>query len=217
MYSVQNNRRRQALAAGAIALVFALACRGANGHAEADPNAGARAVALARVHTCAACHGAEGVSSAQIFPNLAGQQKDYTIAQLTALRDHTRRDRDAKAYMWGMAAGLNDAAIEQLALYYAAKPPAVVAKAASEDVASGETIYRQGDADRGVLACVSCHGEAAEGLGAAPRLAGQKRDYLSAQLDAFSSGERRAPAMNLVAKAMTPRQRRAVAAYLSSM
>src|SRR5215469_4897883 len=71
---------------------------------------------------CQNCHGPGGNSVSPTFPRLNGQQADYIAAQLKAFRDHTRADPHAQAYMWGMAAALDDALIAELAKYYAAQP-----------------------------------------------------------------------------------------------
>ena len=70
------------------------------------------------VHVCSSCHGPDGRSSSPTFPRLAGQQKDYIVAQLQAFRDKTRADPHAQTYMWGMAARLSDATIDGIATYY---------------------------------------------------------------------------------------------------
>jgi cytochrome c553 len=172
--------------------------------------------AVAKLHTCAACHGEKGVSQAEIFPNLAGQQKDYIVTQLTAFRDHTRRDRDAKAYMWGLAARLDPATMQTYAAYYAEQAPARPRVGSKAEIAAGKIIYESGFADRGVLACASCHGEKGEGAAEIPRLAGQHKDYLVVQLEAFASGARDNGAMNLIAKGMSRAEITAVAIYIDS-
>ncbi len=172
--------------------------------------------AAAKLHTCAACHGPQGVSRAEIFPNLAGQQKDYIVAQLTAFRDRTRQDRDAKAYMSGFAAHLDPVTMQDFAAYYAAQKPARPAAGDNAEIAAGEAIYKTGVADRGVLACAACHGERGEGNAEIPRLAGQHRDYLMVQLKAFASGARENGAMGLIAKGMTLADIKAVASYMAS-
>ena len=64
--------------------------------------------------TCAACHGGEGISPTDIWPNLAGQKEQYLVAQLKAYRDGTREN----AQMSPMAANLSDEDIANLAAYY---------------------------------------------------------------------------------------------------
>jgi cytochrome c553 len=176
-----------------------------------------QAEAAEKLHQCASCHGDAGVSSAEIFPNLAGQQKDYLAAQLTAFREHTRKDRDAQSYMWGMARGLSDATIQVLAADYAAKPPALAAASKKIDIPAGEAIFKNGVAAKGVLACVSCHGAKGEGNAVIPALAGQHKDYLVVQLEALASGARDNAIMHPIAKGMTPKEMKAVASYLASL
>jgi cytochrome c553 len=157
------------------------------------------------------------VSSADLYPSLAGQQEAYLVARLTAFREHTRKDREAKSHMWGMAKGLSDGAIKIIAAHYAAKPPAGPSEAAKAEVVAGKAIFENGVASHGVLACVSCHGAKAEGNAVIPRLAGQHADYLRIQLRAYASGSRENAAMNLVAKALTPEEIKAATAYVSSL
>ena len=64
--------------------------------------------------TCAACHGANGISGNDLWPNLAGQKQGYLAAQLKAFRDGARNN----PVMSPMAAGLADADIADLAAYY---------------------------------------------------------------------------------------------------
>ena len=64
--------------------------------------------------TCAACHGANGISPNDMWPNLAGQKEGYLKAQLKAFRDGQR----SNPMMAPMAAPLSDADIDDLAAYY---------------------------------------------------------------------------------------------------
>ena len=66
---------------------------------------------------CAACHGATGVSSNPLWPNLAGQQEIYLAKQIKAFRDGDRKD----PLMAPMVAALSDDDIANLAAYYAAQ------------------------------------------------------------------------------------------------
>jgi cytochrome c553 len=79
-------------------------------------------------------------------------------------------------------------------------------------------IARQGN-DRGAPACVSCHGPDLLGNPAleSPRLAGLSAPYLETQLDAFANGTRKNTIMLPVATALSPAERHALAAYLSSL
>src|SRR6516165_7622067 len=105
------------------ALVLA-ACGGATQATQATQTPGEPPPDIAGiVHVCSSCHGPGGHSISSTFPRLAGQQKDYLVAQLTAFRDHKRADPHAQTYMWGMAGRLSNPEIKALATYYAAQPP----------------------------------------------------------------------------------------------
>lgn len=166
---------------------------------------------------CSTCHGAHGISTSPMFPNLAGQQADYLENQLKGFRDKSRADPHAQAFMWGMAAQLTDSLITQIAEYYASLPPAKGKKAGAEETAAGEKIFKNGIPAEHVPACYSCHGPRAEGNGIFPRLAGQHRSYLERQLAAFMSNSRFNAIMHENAKNLTALQISQVAAYLSSL
>jgi cytochrome c553 len=76
--------------------------------------AGDAAAGKAKAAVCAGCHGANGISMAPIYPNLAGQKEAYLAAQLKAFRDGSR----ANAIMAPMAKPLSDADIDNLAAYF---------------------------------------------------------------------------------------------------
>jgi len=76
--------------------------------------AGDAAAGKAKSATCAGCHGPEGVSLNDLWPNLAGQKEGYLMAQIKAFRDGQR----SNPMMSPMAAPLSDADIADLAAYY---------------------------------------------------------------------------------------------------
>jgi cytochrome c553 len=65
---------------------------------------------------CAGCHGPDGISTNPLWPNLAGQNAEYTAKQLRAYRDGTRSDLNMNSLM----KPFSDADIEALAAHYAA-------------------------------------------------------------------------------------------------
>lgn len=180
----------------------------------AAPPAAAPVDVSGAIHVCSSCHGPGGRSVSSTFPRLAGQQKDYLVAQLRAFRDHTRADPHAKTYMWGMAARLSDAVIDGIADYYSRQPAVPGAPDASADAAAGRKIFDEGIAAQGVPACKSCHGDHAEGNAVIPRLAGQHRAYIEAQLAAFASKARANEIMHETSKSLTEAQIRDVAAFV---
>ncbi len=75
----------------------------------------------AKVSTvCAACHGVNGVSVSDGIPNLAAQRSGYIEAQLTALKDGTRKN----AIMNAIASQLSATDIANVAAYFASLPGA---------------------------------------------------------------------------------------------
>lgn len=64
---------------------------------------------------CVACHGADGISPVDLYPNLRGQGNIYLEKQLKDFRDGRRID----PIMNANAASLDDATIKALANYYA--------------------------------------------------------------------------------------------------
>jgi cytochrome c553 len=67
--------------------------------------------------------------------------------------------------------------------------------------------------------CVGCHGARGEGNPAAggPRIAAQSRYYIAKQLDDYAAGRRQDPAMEAMAKLLSPEDRAAHAAYYSQL
>ena len=76
--------------------------------------AGDAAAGKAKSMTCAACHGADGHSPNDLWPNLAGQKEGYIAKQLKAFRDGNRQD----PMMAPMAKNLSDDDIANLAAYF---------------------------------------------------------------------------------------------------
>lgn len=94
----------------ALLACFLLTTGGVSALAGGDADAG-----KAKAETCAACHGSDGHGTNPAYPVLAGQHASYLEHALRAYRDGGR----ANAVMAGMAAGLSDEEIENLAAYYA--------------------------------------------------------------------------------------------------
>jgi cytochrome c553 len=65
---------------------------------------------------CRACHGANGVSTNPSWPNLVGQSKAYLVSALKRYSSGARKN----AIMAGIAKGLSDAELDNVAAYYAA-------------------------------------------------------------------------------------------------
>lgn len=168
------------------------------------------------VHVCTSCHGFAGRSVSPNFPILAGLQVGYIEAQLKAFRDHERGDRNARTYMWGMAAHSSDALIHEIAIYFSSQKPGVTAPATPALMAAGEEIFRKGLPAKKLPPCQSCHGVHGQGVGAIPRLAGQHPEYIAKQLEYFASNERQNAVMRSDAKELSAAQIEAVSAYAAA-
>ncbi len=142
----------------------------------------------ARALTCMACHGAAGVSANPLWPNIAGQNAPYLLQQLQSFKDGSRMD----PLMSSQAMMLSDDDMRNLAVYFESLPAAAQAVANASLVATGEALYRGGNADTGVPACLACHGPSGKGNPAAryPAVAGQHAAYTTKQLNDYASGAR---------------------------
>ena len=164
---------------------------------------------------CQNCHGPNGNSTSATFPRLNGQQAGYLTAQLKKFRDHSRDDPHAMAYMWGMAAQLDDAAIAGIANYLAAQKP-TEPQTGGTLAAEGRKIFMDGVEADHVPPCAACHGDKGEGNGEFPRLAGQHADYLKKQMEDFRSLVRTNDIMHANTKDMTDREIEAVVSFLAN-
>ena len=83
---------------------------------------------------------------------------------------------------------------------------------------TGEQLAKSGNA-ADAPACVTCHGAAGQGQGAAgfPRLAGLNAGYFAAQLRGFHDGTRANPIMGPIAKLLTVADSRALADYYAAL
>ncbi|MBU3537760.1 cytochrome c4 [Polynucleobacter sp. UK-Gri1-W3] len=84
------------------------------------------------------------------------------------------------------------------------------------DLAAGEALYSNGDATRGVAACITCHGPKGQSaMGTWPKLAAQHPAYLARQLKNFKEGVRANAIMMGMAAALTDQDMLNIAAYLA--
>lgn len=173
----------------------------------------------AKSAVCAACHGVEGISPLAVNPNLAGQVPGYIAAQLKAFKSGER----SNAIMQAQSANLSDADMDDLDVYYSTLTPNVEVKLTEEQAAlapAGEAIYRGGFADRGIAACMSCHGPKGHGISIHyPRVSAQHRDYLEQQLLAFKRGDRKGynEIMSDIAFGLSEQQIKQLAAYMAGL
>jgi len=194
-------------------IVFALAL------AAAGPSgaAGDAAAGKAKSATCAGCHGADGNSANTLWPKIAGQHPEYISKQLNDFKGGRRMD----PMMAPMAAPLSDQDVADLSAYFSQqtlKPGAAKANL----VSMGQKLYRGGDPDRDVSACIACHGPTGKGnpLAGFPAVGGQHADYIAKSLKDFRAGTRKNDAAHMmrdIASRMSEEQINAVASFIAGL
>jgi cytochrome c553 len=173
-YGLQKPARSQASAAG-------------------DKAAGATAAA-----GCAGCHGSDGVSGNPAFPSLAGQDATYLASALMAYKQGTRKDETMK----GLAAALDDAAIKNLAAFFASQEPK------QPDVRKPLTTEEWSQR------CDRCHGINGNSVDPRlPALAAQRADYLEKVLNDYRTGVRKSPQMAAMSDVLADQDIAGLAAY----
>lgn len=210
----------------AVCLAVGLIAGGLSASARAQAPAAPAAVDPAKgekiaQEVCAACHGADGNSTAPVNPKLAGQHPEYLAKQLANFKvaPGAKSAERVNAVMAAFAAMLGDADMKNVAAYYAARPLKPSAAKNAELAELGQAIYRGGIAEKGVPACAGCHGPSGLGLPAQyPRLAGQYAEYTEAQLVGFRSGARMNNAsMTTIAARLSDKEIKAVSDYVAGL
>jgi cytochrome c553 len=227
-----------------LAVSATLALLGMTGVAQAaaDINAGRQ-----KSTSCGSCHGKDGNSAMPMFPKLAGQNEEYLIKQMQAFKDGARTG----ATMGAVVQGLSTQDIQDIAAYYEAQqvtkntlPPldfededddgeplskkqlAANKQAAeaerNELISIGFDVYRNGDLENEISACIACHGPYGEGNKPAsfPALKGQHADYMIKTLTDFKTGVRSnnpENMMHMIAKKMTNKEIKALSYYMSGL
>lgn len=207
MFHTSVSARVRTLGLGLLALVISVPTFAAGNAAAGKQKAG----------VCAGCHGAEGNGGADpTWPKLAGQHENYIVKQLQAFKSGARKN----PIMSGMAAGLSQKDMENLAAYFSSQT-IQPGSAKSEKLAKdGEHLYRGGNAKMGVSACMSCHGPSGHGIPPRfPKVSGQNAAYTQNQLFAFKSGSRPSDGdiMTKIAFRMSEAEIKAVSEYMAGL
>lgn len=182
---------------------------------------GNAAAGKAKSVACAGCHGPDGNGVGNPdWPKLAGQVEEYLLKQLRDFKSGARKDLIMNGTMNGMAAGLSEQDMKDIAAFYASQKlkPSVARDA--ELVKLGERIYRGGIAKRRVAACMSCHGPSGHGIPPKfPRVSGQNSSYTEKQMLFFKAGTRSndGGVMTPTAFEMSEKEIKAVAEYLAGL
>jgi cytochrome c553 len=163
---------------------FFLAAAHADPLVDGDAEAG-----KAKAITCGACHGSDGNSVNPVWPSIAGQHSTYLVEQLHNFKNGVRND----PLMMGQVMMLNDEDMRNLAVYFSEQTAAARAVSDPAVIDRGARIYRGGDREDRVAACIACHGPTGRGnpASAVPAIQGQYAVYNAAQLRAYASGARK--------------------------
>jgi cytochrome c553 len=168
---------------------------------------------------CGACHGLDGNSTDPQYPRLAGQSEQYIAAQLVDFKSGKR----SNPIMAGFAASLSEQDMHDVGAYFATKAslPGVADQAY---VDQGQTLYRQGDVDRGIPACMACHGPDGGGNPGAryPQLTSQHAKYVESRLKAWHEGgtpndDAHTKIMVTIAQKLDDKDIAAVASYIEGL
>lgn len=194
------------------ALVLGASALALNASAGGNADAGKSKAAV-----CAACHGSDGNSASPQFPKLAGQNASYIAEQLADFKSGKRQN----PIMSGQAQGLSEQDMQDVAAYFSSQS----VRAGETDpglVKQGESLFRAGNHDENVPACLACHSP--DGVGnpsmKVPALAGQHAAYVVAQLQAYAAGTRTTDPgkmMETIAARLTPAEMQAVASYVEGL
>ena len=193
-------------------------------HAAGDASAG-----QAKAAACVACHGADGNSPAPTFPKIAGLGEKYLLKQLRDVKSGARQIPE----MTGQLDNMSEQDLEDIAAYFASQNIQLSGSEAFsvmlnngdnvDGLALGRELYRGGNSDTGVPACMGCHSPTGKGNAPAgyPRLSGQYAEYVEKQLKAFRAGTRANDGdtriMRTVAKPLSDAEIKAVANYVAGL
>lgn len=187
--------------------------------ANLGPFSGDPAVGQTKAAVCGACHGIDGNSTLAMYPKLAGQSEHYIVYQLKSFKSGERQN----PIMLGMASPLSVQDMHDIGAYFASQ----TAKSGVADealVKHGGTLFREGDAARGIPACMSCHGPDGRGNPGTPypQLAGQHAQYVQQVLTAWHDGTVWGDTsydqiMPAIAKKLTTQDILAVSSYIEGL
>jgi cytochrome c553 len=193
----------------------ATACSAIAQEFKGDAKAGEKKITL-----CIGCHGIKGYQASfpEVYkvPMISGQSAGYIVSALSGYKNGERKHPT----MRGIAAGLSDQDIADIAAYYEALgrvqnalPPG---KAADGNAQAVELVKKG--------ACVTCHGESFSKPIAPnyPKIAGQHADYVYVALKSYKIADnalwgRSNPIMGGVAKQFSLAELKELADYVSSL
>jgi cytochrome c553 len=166
---------------------------------------------------CQACHGANGNSNNPQWPSLAGIGADYIAEQLKNFKEGKRTN----PVMMPNAMSLSPDDMADLGAYFDSLTNTGL-EADPSYWQAGQKLYQGGDTERGIPACMACHGPTGHGNEPAkfPALRGQQSVYLAKQLNDYASGARNTGPngiMETIAKRLSPDDIRNLSSYLQGL
>ena len=161
--------------------------------------------------SCEGCHGSRGDTRSPQTPRLNGQTREYLLVRLKDLRIATNQTISAIHNMLDPVSAMTEVQMSALADHFAAQAPTQPnQRGPAHD--RGAQIYAKGRGEV-IPACAGCHGDKAQGVGEAARLAGQHGAYLKDQMEALMIGARKQGDMNKHVWNLTQDEVQALAAY----
>lgn len=187
---------------------------------------------------CTACHGTAGNSTTPMFPKLSDLGEKYLFKQLRDIKNagdngDPKKTRRMIPEMDGLLKMNSEQDLEDLAAYYAAQPMQLAGSkdikvqvnsgAMVDGLELGAKVYRAGNPETAVPACMGCHSPTGMGNAPAgyPRLSGQHAQYIEKQLKDFRAGYRKndgeSMVMRQIAKNLTDAEIKAVANFVAGL
>jgi len=167
--------------------------------------------------SCAQCHGADGATSENGAPFLAGQQAEYMVTALRSYKDAVRKDNQSHESLQT----LQDTDFINVAAYYnsltTAWDPQRYKQKPKPTAAVSQNAIRAGKEKS--TPCVGCHGQDGNStLEGIPTLAGLQYDYIKAAINAYFVGDRKEAKviMQNFKRAINQKDIANIAAYFSS-
>jgi len=177
--------------------------------------------------TCVACHGSDGNSANPQWPSLAGQNEVYMMRTLQAFQVPLGENGQVveggryDPVMTSQALALNPEDMVDIGAYFTAQKMAGKVSSPSL-VGQGERLYRGGNMEAKVSACIACHGPSGRGNAPAgyPSIAGQHAVYTVKQLQDYRSGARKSDLSGMMrgtTERLTDDEINAVASYIQGL
>jgi cytochrome c553 len=202
----------------AIVLAIASTVAGVAGSALADDAPTGKQLFM--TSTCVACHGKDGQKAIQMYPNLAGQDKTYLLAQM---KDITAGKRvsgpDARGYprtqaMKDIMLVVNEDQMKTIADWLSTVAPPTPKPGDAAKAALGAQQFAKSG-------CAACHGkDGVKPMGGYPVIGGQKKEYLALQIAEIRDGVRTNGKIKVMApmvKTLTNDQIDQLSEYLSQI